>query len=90
MTRNPITPEAQVENGKCRKCGAEIVWLRTKASRALIPLNALPDKKGNVVIDAEGLAVVVGGGLFDDTPEGERYMPHHATCPSAPEFRRKK
>jgi hypothetical protein len=78
-----------MQEGKCRGCGAKVLWYRTKASRALIPLDAEPNPRGNVVIDAEGLAVVLGGGLFDEAPEGERYMPHHATCPQAPNYKRK-
>ena len=72
----------------CRSCGAAVRWVRTAASGTLMPLNAAPDPAGNVELDGEGRAVVHAVGQTDIFGAGERWMPHHATCPQAPEWRR--
>jgi hypothetical protein len=67
---------------KCKACGAEIMWLRTNADKAM-PVDVEPDEGGNLVIEGFSVRVV---DLF--TPaEAERYMPHWATCPNAKEFK---
>jgi hypothetical protein len=76
------------DRGKCRGCGAEVLWIHTSATNALIPLNVEPDPKGNVVI-RDGKAVTLKkDDLFDSLVDGEKYMPHHATCPKVAEFRK--
>lgn len=71
----------------CRGCGAPIRWVRTTHGN-LMPLDAEPDPDGNVeLIDSflDGLVAVVHTQptMFG----GERWMPHHATCPDADQFR---
>lgn len=84
---------------KCRSCGAEIVWAITERGKR-IPLNAEPDNaKGNIVIALlDEMAPTRGGGMEPmfsaRTALGlmnaneERYMPHHAVCPQAKQWRR--
>ena len=62
----------------CRSCGAEIRWVRTAANGKAMPLDALPTPAGNVEITPAG-AVVHAQATLDG---GERWMPHHATCPN--------
>lgn len=80
----------------CRGCGAPILWVRTTHGN-LMPLDAEPDPDGNVeLVDRDGQAVT------DPTDQraltavvhaqpsmlgGRRWMPHHATCPEADQFR---
>lgn len=67
----------------CRTCSAEIRWVSTTNDRPM-PLDAEPHPDGNVeIVDVDGrpVAVVHAEGqrcMFD----GERWMPHFATCPN--------
>lgn len=80
----------ELERSLCKACGEEMLWART-TNGVLQPFNAIPDPKGNCVIDNEGIAHVVKADLFDqEVPEGTRFMPHHATCSEAKKFRKKK
>ena len=66
----------------CRGCGAEIVWAKTASNNKAIPL----DPK------AEIRAVQVGTDDDLRTPIVQikgTFMPHHATCPKAKDFRTK-
>jgi hypothetical protein len=77
----------------CRSCEAPIVWGKTRAGRAM-PLDAEPDPAGNVVLLANGTAVVLTADEAAERrltfPEEVRRMPHHATCPQADEWRRRR
>lgn len=76
----------------CRSCQAEIRWATTRAGKA-IPLDVPPTAEGNVVLEREGardVAVTLGGFELElARSEGrETWMPHHATCPQAKDWRR--
>lgn len=61
----------------CRRCGADIRWLRTAAGKAM-PVDAAPNPDGNVYLK-DGLAHV----LHKDEQQPANVallMPHHATC----------
>jgi hypothetical protein len=74
-----------VGTGRCRGCQATIIWAKTKTG-SRIPLDAEPTYLGNVAF-VDGYAKVFGEG--HELPNSvARYMPHHATCPKADEFRR--
>jgi hypothetical protein len=76
----------------CSGCGALIRWTRTPAGH-LIPLDAEPNDKGNIRLDGENVAhVIPKADLFapEQQTEGDRWMPHHATCPEAHRFRKRK
>lgn len=70
---------------RCRVCPAEIRWARTAQGR-LIPLDAEQNADGNVLLDGD-TAHVLGNTRtvpfeLAHLDTGERWMPHHATCPS--------
>ncbi|HEX7277897.1 MAG TPA: hypothetical protein VF244_11025 [Acidimicrobiales bacterium] len=67
----------------CRSCNAPVRWIKTVAGKAM-PLDPAPNPDGNVVIE-DGVARVVG-----PEAEGERWMTHWATCPSAAKHRKPK
>jgi len=70
-------------------CRAEIGFAPTAASKARMPLNWVADPAGNVRLE-DGYAVVVQQAeLMPPTPD-IRWMPHHATCPNADEWRQPK
>lgn len=73
---------------RCQSCSAEIFFALTRKGHRM-PINKIPDPKGNVVVEPVGtssfLAHVVD--MFTK-PEAKRYMPHHATCPQGREWRR--
>lgn len=72
---------------RCRSCGAEIHWVRT-VTGATMPIDALPAKDGNVLVDTEtGEATVLG--RPEDYAHLVRYKSHFATCPQAKTWRRK-
>ena len=78
------------EVSKCRSCGAEIIWIRTKAGKNM-PCDAMP----------RYFAEADGGSITFVTPDGEvkhgecmepgimGYIPHWVTCPDAFKFRRR-
>lgn len=79
---------------RCRSCDAEVVWATSQTGKAM-PLNAKPDPFGNVkVYGRPGAlsAVVVAGVELEETRRlgVDLYMPHHATCPQGPAWRKKK
>jgi hypothetical protein len=66
---------------KCRSCGADIVWAVTP-SGARQPLDAKPDKRIALEMSDDGappLARIVN-----------TYTPHHATCPDAERWRKRR
>lgn len=79
--------------GKCRACGAPIMWIKTQTGKAM-PCDAkvkwyIASPKGSqkvVLITGE----VVTGEFTDDpkTATGIGYISHFATCPKASAFRR--
>ena len=69
---------------KCRGCDAEILWVRTAKNGTLMPLDAVPHPDGIVELDNDGHAVVHRQA---DMLSGQRFMPHHATCPNVEDFR---
>lgn len=72
----------------CRSCGAPMRWARTSNGKAM-PLDAEPDDTGNVVIiDGHAETHISAGRAEEVRPGMPRYMPHHATCPQADDWRR--
>lgn len=69
-----------MSNTTCRTCGASIRFVRTAANDKLIPLDPEPNPDGNVEIIDGNAVVHTGPDLFG----GQRFMPHHATCPNWP------
>lgn len=74
----------------CRSCGARVTWLMTAVGKR-IPVDEDPVANGNIVVD-QGLLCSV----FRDAATAEqfcpgepRYLPHWATCPDAPTWRRR-
>ena len=76
---------------KCRKCGAEIKFIKTTSGKWL-PVDAKPvyysliGKKDRVVT-TDGR--VISCTIVDTATDCVGYMPHWATCEFANEFRRK-
>ncbi|HAM56177.1 MAG TPA: hypothetical protein DCQ64_12545 [Candidatus Rokubacteria bacterium] len=70
-----------MSSGKCKGCGAPILWATTRNGKP-IPLDRDPDPKGNIVL-AGPLARL----FTADDAGATRYMPHHATCPKAKQFK---
>ena len=82
---------------RCRGCGAEVIWIRTAASRRKTPADAEPvwilqDGGGNTFLQKDG-SVIFGrkiGDAWDDDPDAnviEAYESHFATCPVGGQFR---
>ena len=70
----------------CRSCHAPIEWAITpKGSR--IPLDVGTYSDGNIVVDADGVAHVIGA--LDEQPFLARRS-HFAICPGARSYRKRK
>ena len=69
----------------CRSCGAAIVWAKTSTGKT-IPLDAAPSPRGNMILDEQGVALVVPtlSGF------GPWMISHFATCPNAAQHRKPK
>lgn len=80
---------------KCKKCGAEIIWIRSTKTGKMMPLNAernfitLDIAKGEAFVTDSG--DVVRGHRTDDPEKawGTARTSHFATCPFAAEFRKR-
>lgn len=87
MTLTPTKP--------CAGCGLAIAWRLTRKG-AKIPLDPEPVPTGNVILDRQGLAVVLDRERLKvlearaDRERWPRYVSHFATCPNRDQFRRRK
>jgi hypothetical protein len=74
-----------MDRSHCRSCGAEIIWCRTPAGKA-IPIDPGPVDGGNVTVSQDlfggWIATVVGHGQGD-------HVAHFATCPHANDWRKR-
>lgn len=77
---------------ECRTCQQPIRWAKTEGGRP-IPLDPEPGLHGNIIIEDQGgedVAVVVRPpDPAGDTLAGVKFVPHHATCPQADQWRRR-
>ena len=78
---------------KCKSCGAEIIYLKTKSGK-LMPCNAelVPywmdrDGQDKIVTPYGEVVSCTMEQLTFAEPTGTGYMPHWATCPDADKFR---
>ena len=80
--------------GRCAGCGAQIIWIKTKAGKNM-PCNMLlvdykaDGGKDKIVIPS---GEVVSGTIVSspDDADGHGYVSHFATCRNAKNFRRRK
>lgn len=71
------------EKKACRSCGASVFFARTaKGATAILDWES-DEEKGNMRLDAQGVARYVG-----PIGEGPRYHSHFWTCPDAERWRR--
>ena len=78
---------------KCKGCGAEIVWIRTKLGKSMpVDEKPVPYYKGS-----KDKIVTEGGEVISCNLEGSSdeflgfgYISHFVTCPKADKFRRRK
>ena len=80
---------------KCKSCGADIIWLKTKSGKSM-PCNTEPvrywlDIDGpDKIVTQDGKVVTCAlNQLSIVPPTGLGYIPHWASCPKADEHRRK-
>lgn len=96
-TRGPAVIPPSYDTGRCKGCGARIMWA-TNCDRAGDPKRH-PDGKAkkvplNIGYDTAGTWRLIGRGRACTIAKGEpvlpqdRYMGHHATCTAAKRFRR--
>jgi len=82
--------------GKCRSCGAQIIWIKTKAGKNM-PCNAKlvsfrypkEGEKGTqriVLAHGEVVSVIEED---SDKADGQGYISHFASCPNANKHRRR-
>ena len=80
--------------GKCRGCGARIVWIQTSAGKSM-PCDATPvryweePKAAGKVVTPNGDVVSC---VFEGDPQtatGIGYISHFSSCPNAGKFRKK-
>lgn len=94
-----MTPEPGLAHvgSVCSACARPILWAVT-AKGKFQPLDPEPDDAGNLRLLEEWVAtrkgalqrvvVVKPGATLEFGDTGERWMPHHATCPNVEQFRR--
>lgn len=81
----------------CRGCGAEVIWIRAKATGKKAPVDAEPVwvllcSGGDTFFREDG-SIVFGkkvGDAWDDDPDAnviECYESHFSTCPVGGQFR---
>lgn len=77
----------------CRSCGAPIVWCVSASTGKRMPVDAIPDPNGNIVLDRAGAEPVVtvrpeAGLQLLDPPDLELHLSHFVTCPDSKDWRR--
>lgn len=82
-----------MRRGKCRGCGASIVWIQTSAGRSM-PCDAEPvsyrEKAGapGKIVTPNGMVLSCELDVQPEEATGVGYVSHFATCPQAGKFRR--
>ena len=86
----------KLQTSRCKRCGAEIVWIRTPSGKNM-PCDAaerayMADENGkSTVVQPNGKTVRCtlpdGGTIKPSDLTGLGYVPHWATCPNADVFR---
>ena len=81
---------------KCRGCGCQIMWIRTKAGRNMpVDPNSVgyrrpkEGEKAKQKIVTQYGEVVSANIVGDAEAEGYGYISHFATCPGAAKFRKR-
>lgn len=79
---------------RCRGCGAEIDWIRTRAGKNM-PVDPEPvfvavDDGSDVFVSDEGEVIHGRTVPANDGTAEVAFVPHWATCPEAGQFRRKR
>lgn len=79
---------------KCKRCGAEIIFILMKSGKYM-PVDPEPvaykeGVGGGIVITPEGERIRGGEPFGYEAADGYGYIPHWATCPYADEFRRQR
>lgn len=77
------------EEGRCRSCGAPILWAITTAGKPM-PVDAVPDPAGNVSVEREAGRLVARVHTEPSLFGEPRHMPHHATCPQGTEWKKRR
>lgn len=79
------------ETGKCRTCGAEIIWVVMAKSGKKNPLDAQAVDNGNIQLDADGKGHILSKDVIAKMREKGTallYLSHFATCPQSREHRK--
>lgn len=76
--------------GKCRSCGAAILWVTMEPSGKKNPLDAEPSPNGNIVASEGGKGMVVKGDQLLQLREAGSplYLSHFASCSGAAQHRK--
>lgn len=78
-----------MDTGKCRSCGAAIIWSKTVATGKAVPLDAEPHEDGNIGLVPAGAMVLPKEMVELGKKIGsKRYRSHFATCPNASQHRK--
>lgn len=75
----------------CRSCGASVVWVKSDKTGRMLPLDAMPTERGNVIVLPSGRGVVLGtpaDRAFMAEAGLNLYLSHHVTCARPPETKR--
>lgn len=70
---------------RCSSCSAEIVWAQTVTGK-LMPVDAEPSPRGNVVLAQEGEKLVA---FVSAAPVDGGHLSHFSTCVNADQHRRR-
>lgn len=79
---------------RCKKCGADLIWIKTKTGGKPMPCNAeqvmyWPGRTDKIVTpNGEVISCSLEGNPQEATGVG--YVSHFATCPYSGEFRKEK
>lgn len=73
--------------GTCKACQRRILWVESKSTGRMMPLDIEPRPDGNLAV-VRGVAHAFGS--EDKRLCRDRYVSHFATCPRADSFRKAK
>lgn len=75
---------------RCRACKAEVVWAKNADTGSTQIVDAAPSPRGNILVFVTPAGTMCRVIPKDEQEGLELRLDHHATCPEAQRFRRRR
>lgn len=70
------------QDGRCRSCGAPVLWRAHERTNRLAPIDAHPDLEGPIeLLEGDRYRVLLAAERTGSFPDRPRFTNHWQTCP---------